>query len=205
MPVALVDYAFVDLDRVKEWIGSIAAGDLTHDDLLSNLVNVVTDWMEGSLLKTMVMDRGEDIEEVFDGDGTNTLILTNVPVTEITGIEFLDEPSLSQTDCADVTQVRFDPDTGEVVLMERVFTRGHRNIAVSHTAGWEDVEDVPEVIKSLCCELVKRMYKLRSRATEDVDVVSRSGETVTYKAVDRVWSEEQRSRVQKYIRVRPIG
>lgn len=42
------------------------------------------------------------------------------------------------------------------------WTRGHKNIYVEYTAGW-DRADLPQPIRSACLELVKMMYDLRSK------------------------------------------
>lgn len=198
MAETLLDYAFVSLDEVKDWIGGKVKEVSDYDDWLTVLINRVTDFMEQNLVFRRIKVRDTAIEEIRDGNGEWSMLLKNPPIQELTAIQFKYELDLDATACADEEQVRVDPEVGEVRLMQRTFTKGYRNIKFIYKGGWSTV---PNPLKQACVMLVKRLYKLQSRSNETIVSISRSGESINY-LVEKLVDQDIALLVANYVRPR---
>lgn len=177
---SLVDHAIASLDEAKTWIG---ISDTSQDSLVTDIINAVTDFIESErCLARRVKRRTAAIEEKFTGDGTNWYRVKHPPIGTLSEIYIEDIVTLDASDCADTDLVRYDPDNGDIWLVQYRFWKGYPlNCKVTYTGGWETV---PNPIKQAALMLVKALYKYRDRQSEGVSSVSfgvaGSSQTISY-------------------------
>jgi hypothetical protein len=200
MAVTLHAYAFVTEDEVKEWIGGKITEVADYDDWVRTLINRVTDYMENSLCYRRILVRSTAEEEVRDGDGSQEMRLWHPPINDLSLIEIKYESDIDATAIADEEQVRMDAAIAEVRLMQRIFTRGYRNITFTYKGGFAAGE-IKDHWKQACVMIVKRLYKMQSRSNETLASISRSGETMNF-LIEKVIDQDIMRLVSDLIRPR---
>jgi hypothetical protein len=178
MPTLLA-YAITgaDLVEVKRWL-NLSVADTGPDDVLTEIVNAVTELIENEVNRRVVV-RTDAEAEVFSGDGSPYYRVLHPPISTLTAmtiaIENHTSPTVSNTD-----QVRIDMATGEIWLLQDVFAAAYpRNCTVTYKGGWA-LGSVPRPIWQVTRAEIARMYRERDRKSAEVQSVSAEGQTVTY-------------------------
>ena len=214
MAESLVAYAICTLAEVKLWLG-IATDETGDDELITELINVVTDAMEDYLDRRIIV-RSDYITEYFDGDGDAVRYVEHRPIVDLDSIYIENVTTLDSDDCADTDQVRYDADTGKVTLIQYGFSAYYpRNCYIKYKGGWykkdnTDGDDdatltptVPLAIWQACREEVKRLYKYKDR--QETNISSKSygvtGESISYFRDEGI-SEEARTKIDRWRMVR---
>jgi len=85
--MALLDYALTTLARVKTFLGISGTSDdelltslINNDELLTSLINSCTDFIENYCDRRFKQKAYTN--ELYNGNGTNKLLLKNYPVDE---------------------------------------------------------------------------------------------------------------------------
>lgn len=200
MATTLYTHTIASLDDVKAWLEITTT---THNDDLNWLMNTVTDWFESYChrrLVARVVPETDYITEYFDGDGTATRFVRHPPIHTLDSIYIENVATLDSTACADTDQVRYNPKTGKIQLLQYNFPAGYpRNCYVKYVGGWA-VASLPMQIKQAFRHEVKRLWGLKQRSTEDITSKSNAltGETVQFKLPDGL-SAEARAALDPYV------
>jgi len=129
----------------------------THDTLLGNLITQKE--------KQIKVFCGRDFEQttynsndensLYDGDGTDTLLLRQFPIVSVTSL--FDDPDRSYGASSQISSSDYMiyANEGKIVLDGLTFTRGRQNIKVVYSAGYSTI---PEDLKSACEMLVFADY-----------------------------------------------
>jgi len=214
MAETILDYAICTLAEVKLWLG-IDTDDTGDDELITELINVVTNAIEDYLDRRVIV-RSTAITEYFSGDGSSECYVKHPPIAELDSIYIEDVVTLDSTDCADTDQVRYNPTTGYIALLQYYFSAGYpRNCYRKYKGGWykkgntdgdggaEATPVVPLAIWQGCREEVKRLYKYKDR--QETNISSKSygvtGETIAY-FQDKGLSEETKTKIDRWHMVR---
>jgi hypothetical protein len=176
----------------------IATADTAQDDHLENLIGRATAFIQTITRRTIV-----SIEHTVyvSGDGTNTLMLRNYPLTAVALVEdsLSGQEDFSFTGADLNTEFGFEDD-GELILMGGdVFrlpgsTYPARNYKVTYTAGYPAR---PEDLRQVCVELAAAKYYLGEKQQQNVATKTFGGETITYRADDL--SPAQKLIIDRYV------
>lgn len=175
----LVAYAITgtDLVEAKRWLG-LTVADATPDDLLTEIVNSVTELIEDYLHRRVVV-RTTAEAEVFSGDGSPYYRVLHPPISTLTAMTIAIEGHTSPV-VSDTDEVRIDQDTGEIWLIADLFSDAYpRNCTVTYKGGWA-LASVPRPIWQAAREEIARMYRLKDQKSAEIQSVSAEGQTVTY-------------------------
>ena len=182
----IVAHAICTLPEAKAWL-KFESPSAAHadDDEIQRAINVTTSNLE-TYLDQRIKARAADIEEVFSGDGLNTYWVKHAPIQSITEIEIEDVVTLDDTDCADTDKVRYDPESGQLWVINYVFSRYYpRNCKVTYKGGWNAPDaatfPMPWDIWQGAREITAGIYRLSDKQKEDIKSISTpTGETVTF-------------------------
>jgi len=145
MPTTPHTYALTDLTTVKEALGIVVA---TDDNLLTRLINSVTDYIENTCGRRFADTTYTD--ELYSGDADFELILKQYPLTATQAVS---------VKVADVLLAAADYYTIQpegVLHKNSGWTRGIQNIKVTYSAGFAVI---PSDLEQACIELVGLTYK----------------------------------------------
>ena len=198
--MALYAHSIWDLANVKAWL-DIDVGNDDHNNLLYELMNTLTDWIEDYIGRRVVV-RTAAMVEYHNGDGTTYLQVDSPPINTLTEIYIEDYVTLDSTDCADTDKVRYDPDTGEITLIQHLFLKYYpRNVKITYKGGWASAS-VPMKIKQAFVHEMKRLWRYKQLSLEDVAQKSNrlTGETVQFTPhyLRKGLSEEAKAMLEKY-------
>jgi len=157
--------ALTSLDAVKRYLGLSSD---TDDELLTELIARVSDGIVAYCGREFALG---DYAEYHDGDGSDTLLLKQRPVTEVV--------ALSQ-DGVEIAAADFVvyPEVGVAQLKSGVFGRGARNVYTSYRAGYATI---PGDVEQAAVEWVARLYAARGAAGGRAIASERVGDyAVTY-------------------------
>jgi len=143
-------YALTDLDTVKEALGIVTA---TDDNLLTRLINAVTDYAErhcGRRFKDTTYT-----DELYSGDGDYELILKQCPLTDTQAVIVKIDDVV--VDAADYYTIKPEG----VLHKNSGWATGIQNIKVTYSAGFAAT---PSDIEQACIELVGLIYKRAKNA-----------------------------------------
>lgn len=146
--------ALVSLTDTKTFL---KISETSEDALLESFINrassFVNDYTQRLLLARVNT-------EYYDGDGTNTLILKQYPVTSITINDDVDRKFLSETELDITNNVIVDSTNGIVHLFnnEIAFDKGTLNVKVVYTAGYS-LANVPASIQEAVMLYVGNAYR----------------------------------------------
>ncbi len=170
--------AWVSLAETKEFMGISGSSD---DDLLTSLINYCFSALE-DYLGRQIKSRTYT-EERYDGDGTDTLIVYQYPITAISSI--YDDPSLgfnSDTliDSDDYLIDDQDRYPGRIRLagedaLSLSFAKGKTNIKITYTAGYVTI---PNTLKFGLLTYITSAYN--KRKGHGTVVQSLGGQSVTW-------------------------
>ncbi len=170
-------YALTTVDRVRNIRLRIEAEGF--DDLFANLINAVSDYIEGECNRRFMETEYEELHTIHSY-GQTMLVLKNAPVSEVTKFEYRSGTKTNPT------WNDYDPDSwellegGESGIIE---TSGmlEKYLRVSYTAGylidWENEDDeeshtLPSDLTDLAERMVVKWYKRREaegKLTEGFD------------------------------------
>ena len=144
--MALVSYALVSLEDVKEALGIT---DNTKDSILTNYINRATDAIEKYCSRRFAFDTYTNQE--YDGTGTNRINLKNYPIISLTSLEERTS-GFSNTSWETIDADFYkDLDNEGQVYFTGGFTRGVRNYRVTYSAGYTTI---PNDLQQACITLV---------------------------------------------------
>ena len=181
------------LANLKAWLGTPNA---TDDALMTRLISAASAFIESWLNRTISV---QTYNEIYDGTGQDTLMLSNYPIVAVTSISIY---GVAQTllNANDFTSTGFSITNDQTQLYGQniTFDRGRQNVAVSYSAGFATL---PLDIEQACIELCALKYKnLRG---EKIGVVSKglAGETTTFFVGDM--TQSVKTLLQQYKNVVP--
>jgi len=136
------------LSAVQEYLGLSAGAD---DDLLSDLVARVSDGIVTYCGREFA---AADFHEYHDGDGTDSVLLNQRPVTEVFALS---------DDGVEVAAEDFVvyPELGVVRLRSGVFGRGARSVYVGYHAGYDAI---PGDVEQAAVQWAAELYQGRGAA-----------------------------------------
>jgi len=151
------------LDEVKE---TLNISDTSQDSFLTNLINRVTDWIERYCGHRRFLAT-DYVEELYSGNGTPYLVTKHWPINSVTKIEERDT-ELREDEWTEIDSEYYhikEPEKASIYLIggtwggtRNVFNEGVNNYRVTYNAGYETI---PEDLKLVCIELVKKFYNDR--------------------------------------------
>ena len=170
------------LEDLKTHLEIEASG---QDAFLSNLVLGATKFIE-TYCNRQFMSR--EFTEYYSGDGTNSIMLPNTPVTAISQIK--DDKS-GQADfdygSGDENEAFSFEDWGKLLLTngdvfrEPGSTYPLRNYKIVYTGGYATA---PEEVRQVCVELAAAKFYLKDKQRGGVASKSVGGQTITYRPDD---------------------
>ena len=177
----------------------IAPTDTEQDSHLENLIMRATAFIQ-TITRRTILSAQHTIYR--SGDGTNTLMLPDYPVTAVSLIEdsLSGDAEFSLTDSDLNEEFGFDDD-GELILMGGYIFRSPsssipaRNYKLTYTAGYSAR---PEDLRQVCVELAAAKYYLGEQQRQGVATKTFGGETVTYRNDDL--SPTQKLVLRRYTR-----
>jgi hypothetical protein len=131
--------------------------------------------------------------EKYNGNGHAKLPLSSFPITAISSLSV---DGIAVPLSSDGIQAGYIFSETMVYLIGYTFTKGFQNVAISYTAGYENV---PYDIEQACIDLVALKYKERERI--GIQSKTLATETVTY----RIWdlNKETKQILKEYEKVTP--
>ena len=143
--------SLVSLANVKEYL-KIATAVTTDDTMLTNIITRIE--------KTMKIAMQQEVEyasytEYYDGDGTDTLLLNQFPISTITSIHDDTDRAYGSDTLISSADYVFYANEGMVQLDGLTFTEGKQNIKVVYSAGFSPI---PEDIKLAAIQLSAAEY-----------------------------------------------
>lgn len=203
--MATVNWALTTLERVKNRLG-IKVSDF--DALIEQIINSITDWMEGECGKRRFKETTYS-NEIYDGsamgESRKHLALRHSPVRSLTSFQYnaglISSPSW----------VDFLPDEYQLLDKEGMIyilgglPAGKRNIRVSYAAGYKidfayDTDATKHALPFDISNLAERLAVKEFKKREDV---GKSGETLgdaTVNFYDHL-EEEDKSALGRYRRI----
>lgn len=147
MPATLHQYALTSLAAVKQFADITTNAD---DDLLVQLINSATDLIERRCGRRFA--KTTYAGELQDGDGSDELLLNQYPIAA-------DEPVEVSIDGVALNPTEFQAYDQEGMLYRRArWPRGHRNVSIAYTAGYETI---PADLAQAANEIVTLLYRRR--------------------------------------------
>jgi hypothetical protein len=181
MPTTPRSYALTTVDRVRNVRLTIETDQF--DDLFVNLVNSVSDFIEGECGRRFLRTNYVDQLYTIHSAGQNFLVLKQSPVTTVSSFQFRLGPNVS------AQWIDFDPNVwellegGESGIIEVLLGSLPKYLKVSFTAGylidWDQYSDetlhtLPSDLTDLAERLVIRLFKRRESEGKASDAFERS-------------------------------
>jgi len=167
--MALLDYALTTLARVKTFLGISGT---SNDELLTSLINSCTDFIENYCDRRFKQKAYTN--ELYNGNGTNKLLLKNYPVDESSTFKLEERSSdLNEDDWNEIdTEYYFvHYDSGIVERVRGIFYKYPKHYRITYTAGYDYdnsstfLEDAGAGdLEYACWKLVSKVYNQRKQA-----------------------------------------
>lgn len=164
----IVAWAFTDLADLKSFLG-ISGSTTTHDDLLENLINGASGFIEAYTnrrLKSTSYDKDVATDRKFtwyDGDNTKSLFLREYPITAVSAV------TMSGATISAASATDYYGSTGYVIRHDRgslfygnYWEAGVQNIRVSYTAGYLATDREWFELQELCRSFVAWVFNNRT-------------------------------------------
>lgn len=202
----LINHALTNLDRVKLRLGITTTG---FDELLIELINSVTDWIEGECGNRRFKETTYT-NEIYDGSKTDEenkkyLILKNTPITNLISFQY-NGGTISSPVWVDFLKDNYQLlDKEGMIYVYGGLPIGLRNIRVSYTAGYKiDFADENDITKhTLPFDVSNLAERLVVKAFKRREAVGQSGESMGDSNVN--WydhlEEEDKSVINRYKRI----
>lgn len=161
---------FATIDQVKAYAGIAGtASDAVLAQFVAGTSGFIRAWLNRDITS-------HDYTIRRNGRGTAAMLLPAYPITavsmvEVDGIAIPAAPAWGQSGY-------FFDDT-QIVLFDHCFARGHSNVHVRFTAGYDPV---PDEIVQACCELAT--FKFRQRDKLEIASKTLAGETISFSQKD---------------------
>jgi len=198
-PIVSEPYFFAPVSAIKAFLD---IRDNTRDDVVRVIGAAATASLEGELgypiiSRTFRYD-GTDFDRL-DGSGSNRIKLPVPNVTSLTSIAIEDEETIN---VSDREVVRLNRSTGEVYLMNRVFSFGFQNVETVFVAGWKNSSDatptIPNDVVLVGLELCGRKFQEWPRKGPQTERLVVGGEMIEVPPPDL--TAEQRRTLSRYRR-----
>lgn len=132
--------SLVSLNDYKEF-ARISLSDIGEDAKLQKIADETESEVKEYLNRDLEL---KDYVEVYDGNGSNEIILNQFPINEVSKIEFYEDEWIEGT------YTRLYIDNSVIGIEGLVFTKGIQNIRISYNAGYEEVPgDIIRACKQL--------------------------------------------------------
>ncbi len=165
------------------------------DVLLARLIAEVSGWIG---LETWRDFAEQTYTEVYNGKGSNRLMLKNRPITGVTAL-VVDGMTILPSAGFGQTGYTFDDDF--IYLFGYCFSRGMQNVQVSYTAGLLTGDPVLMLAEQVCIRLVALAYNEKDRTGMKSQVLA--GQTTSFN-VDDLPADVKRM-IHRLRRVAPVG
>jgi len=178
-PSVDTDNNLVDLDTVNAFVNG-NTGDAEQQKILTYYIN------SASAFCNLYTDRklkSRALTEYYSGDGTNSIITNEYPITEITAIyDDLDRTYGSDT-LIDSDNLAILPDglAYKIVYDGGTFQVGIRNLKVEYTAGYTSI---PNDLQQACLEVIAYYFKNTEDNRFGVTTRTMGGGSVTIETTD---------------------
>ena len=175
---------------------NIPVGDVSQDAILTRFIG------EASLAVEAYIDRNivtRTYTEYQDGRSSNRILLRNFPAVKPTELR-IDYTSVFTDAATLVDASEYDIDTlgNEVVLIDRMFPKGTRNIKITYDAGLAaDTASVPLDISGACLWLVEWYNDTRNSRRLTQKSVGKNSETTAMRDDWPVWLFRQLDRYKR--------
>ena len=173
------DNSLVDLDTVNAFVNG-DTGDAEQQKILTYYINTASAFCN---LYTNRKLKSRELTEYYSGDGTNSIITNEYPVTEITAVyDDLDRSYGSDT-LIDSDDLAILPDglAYKIVYDGGVFQVGIRNLKVQYTAGYTSI---PNDLQQACLEVIAYYFKNTEEIRFGVTTRTMGGGSVTVETTD---------------------
>jgi uncharacterized phiE125 gp8 family phage protein len=133
---------------------------LTEDTVLENLIDEISQTIQSYLGRKLI---STGYTEYYDGDGSDTLILNQFPVTALTSLNDDPNRAFGSTTAVNVTtDVILDGAAGVLHVWngKATFFKGHGNIKAVYTAGYS-VTTLPYDLQLATKLSIAQLYKIR--------------------------------------------
>lgn len=209
--MAVKTYALTTRQRLIDFLGLGSVSDTTKQNVLDRIIDSVTEYIEKSYCNRR-FQLTTYTNEVYDGEGSDTLLLKNFPVTAVTSVQIRDsvqnEDSWETVDTKDYyTKV----DSGIIKGMAGyTFPTGPAMIRVTYSAGFDfNTSDKPlsdtqaADLEYACWKLCAAAYNQR-KGTPGISQEALGDYSVTFTKT-AFEDEEVKSILEKYKRIEAIG
>lgn len=162
---------FATVQQVREYAGIT---DATDDALLDRLILSASSVIKARLSRNLLT---ATYNEVRDGTGTASLFVRNAPITAVSMVR-INGREISPRGAVNSLGYTFSE---HCVRLSGglVFERGHSNIEIDYTAGYDEL---PEAIRQACIEVVVLRYKARDR--QGLRAKTLGGEVISFTGDD---------------------
>jgi len=173
-----ITIALVDVSEVKTY-GALSQDDPSDIDLLESLINSASQDIADYCNREFILV-SEDVSEIFEGDGTDTVYLRNAPITsDISATS--DIYYWSGTEWTNLTSATIRQNSAKGIIK---FTDGNRFIdgleyKITYQYGWSQ-SNVPADLKEACCRIVLFKRKLYAEDLHGISVRNFVDESTSY-------------------------
>lgn len=191
---SLLSYALTSVSDVKELL-DIPSSDTTKDNLIIRKINQATLMIENYTNRRFALTTYTD--ELYDGSGTDQIVLRQHPVTALTSLKVRDtELNNNDFDAIETDRYYINENAGIISGLSS-FYGGYEKWSVTYTAGYLTIPaDIAEAAAMLAAHLassgslssgqsVKRMTE-GSRSVEYQDNTSSSGSLIIELGLDDI-------------------
>lgn len=140
--------ALITIEDLKDYLKVTST---EQDLLLTQFVDDAQSILEAWLTRTL---ESASFTEVFNGDGTDTVVLRNIPVTAVSEVL----TSIEDSTEVDSTAYKFNPNNGVLKLDSKVFPKTFQDCRVKYTAGWT-TSTLPDAVRMGLIEMAALLYK----------------------------------------------
>lgn len=165
--------ALVSLAEAKTFLKISAE---SEDSVIEDFINRASVWANDYTGRRL---KSRSSSDVYDGDGSDILLLRDYPVNAVTSFQIVDEP----VPLIIYEDFSLNAENGIIKTKNgRMITKGFHNVSITYTAGYSTP---PETIKEAVLLYVGRLYR-RQYADQKFGVQSETvgDRTTTYGADD---------------------
>ena len=176
MTVVDTNVALCTIEDVRDYM-AIEPG--SNDGILMRLINAVSEDAKTRCGRAFLQETRTD--ELYDGDGTDTLLLRHGPVTAVSKL-IAEFGGAELTEGGDKDFV-FYPNRIVKLVNGGIFAIGARNVTVSYTAGYS-LATIPQDLKTAILEGISFRWNTRDKRREGISSVTTADGITTYTEKD---------------------
>lgn len=192
--MALNANALTTLAKAKSWL-DIPTAETAEDTRIELLINAASQLIEKECQRVLIQ---QSYTEYFDGARTNRILLPQWPAQKPSEVN-IDASWVFGADTALASTDYEIQRNGELVLKDRYFPRGDRNIKVTYIAGYSPI---PPDLEMACLMLTEYYYQIRSDRRNGIKSKSKNGENISF---TESIPEPIRKLLENYIRLDFVG